>query len=118
MNQFICYDRCGTCKKAEKWMNEHNIPYEKRPIKEDHPSFEELKSWKETTGLPLKSLFNTSGQLYKSMELKNKLPSMDEEEQLQLLASDGMLVRRPIMVSEDKVLIGFKETQWAEHFRI
>ena len=118
MNQFICYDRCGTCKKAEKWMNEHNIPYEKRPIKEDNPSLEELKSWKETSGQPLKSFFNTSGQLYKSMELKKKLPGMDEEEQLQLLASDGMLVRRPIMVSEDKVLVGFKETQWAEHFGI
>ena len=82
------------------------------------PAVEELKSWKKTTGLPLKSFFNTSGQLYKSMELKNKLQMMDEEEQLQLLASDGMLVRRPIMVSEDKVLIGFKETQWAEHFGI
>lgn len=114
MNTFICYDRCGTCRKAEKWLQEKSIPYEKRPIKEDHPSYEELKSWKEKSGLPMKRFFNTSGQLYKSMNLKDRLKEMDEDEQLRLLAADGMLVKRPVFLVGDKVLIGFKETEWQE----
>lgn len=116
MNQFICYEKCGTCKKAEKWMKEHNIPYEKRPIKEENPSLEELKKWQAQSGLPLKKFFNTSGQLYRSMELKDKLSEMSEDEQYQLLALDGMLVKRPIMVTDSDVLIGFKEAEWNARF--
>ena len=111
---FICYDRCGTCKKAEKWLNENKIDYTKRPIREENPSCEELREWKEKSGLPLKRFFNTSGQLYKSMNLKDRLGKMSEEEQLQLLATDGMLVTRPILVAGDKVLVGFRETEWQE----
>ena len=114
MNTFICYDRCGTCRKAEKWLQEKNIPYEKRPIKENNPTYEELKSWKEKTGLPMKRFFNTSGQLYKTMNLKDRLKEMDEEEQLRLLSSDGMLVKRPVFLAGDKILTGFKETEWQE----
>lgn len=98
-------------------MQEHEISYEKRPIKEENPSLEELKNWKEQSGLPLKKFFNTSGQLYRSMELKDKLPEMSEEEQYQLLASDGMLVKRPILITDSAVLVGFKETEWAAYFR-
>ena len=114
MNIFICYDRCSTCKKAEKWLQEREIAYEKRPIKEENPSFEELKAWWERSGLPLKRFFNTSGQLYKSMNLKDRLKEMDEEEQLDLLATDGMLVKRPILLAGDTVLVGFKEPEWQE----
>ena len=114
MNIFICYDRCSTCKKAEKWLQEREIAYEKRPIKEENPSFEELKAWWERSGLPLKRFFNTSGQLYKSMNLKDRLKEMDEEEQLDLLATDGMLVKRPILLAGDVVLVGFKEPEWQE----
>lgn len=114
MNIFICYDRCSTCKKAEKWLQERGIAYEKRPIKEENPSFEELKAWWERSGLPLKRFFNTSGQLYKSMNLKDRLKEMDEEEQLDLLATDGMLVKRPILLAGDVVLVGFKEPEWQE----
>ena len=114
MNIFICYDRCSTCKKAEKWLQERGIAYEKRPIKEENPSFEELKAWWERSGLPLKRFFNTSGQLYKSMNLKDRLKEMDEEEQLDLLATDGMLVKRPILLAGDTVLVGFKEPEWQE----
>lgn len=110
---FLHYPPCSTCKKAQKWLDDNGIAYTARHIKEENPSFEELKRWHAVSGLPLKKFFNTSGLLYKSMELKNKLPTMIEEEQLKLLASDGMLVKRPILVTEDgKVLTGFKEKEW------
>ena len=110
---FLLYPPCSTCKKARKWLDDNGIAYTARHIKEENPSFEELKHWYEISGLPLKRFFNTSGLLYKSMELKDKLPGMSEEEQLKLLASDGMLVKRPIIVTEDgKVLTGFKEKEW------
>lgn len=108
----ICYPRCSTCKKAQKWLDEKNIPYTYRDIKEVNPSFEELTSWHERSGLDLKRFFNTSGQLYKSMQLKDKLPSMTDEEKLRLLATDGMLVKRPILIDGDTVLVGFKEQEW------
>ena len=108
----ICYPRCSTCKKAQKWLDEKNIPYTYRDIKEENPSFEELTSWHERSGLDLKCFFNTSGQLYKSMQLKDKLPSMTDEEKLRLLATDGMLVKRPILIDGDTVLVGFKEQEW------
>lgn len=114
MYTFICYDRCGTCKKAEKWLQDNGIEYEKRPIKEENPTAEELKSWKEKNGLPLKSFFNTSGQLYRSMGIKDKLKDMSDEEQFELLATDGMLVKRPILLAEERVLVGFKEKEWEE----
>lgn len=109
---FICYPRCSTCQKAQAWLNEHKIEYTERHIAEDNPSFEELKAWYEKSGLPLKKFFNTSGLLYKEMELKNKLPLMSEEEQLKLLSTNGMLVKRPLIVDKDKVLVGFKEKEW------
>ena len=109
---YICYPKCTTCKKAQKWLDENNISYTLRDIKENNPSYEELSQWYKKSGLPLKRFFNTSGVLYKSMNLKEKLGSMSDEEQLQLLATDGMLVKRPIIVSGDKVLVGFKEKEW------
>ena len=109
---FIQYPKCKTCQKAKKWLDENNIEYTDRHIKEENPSYEELKSWYEKSGLPLKKFFNTSGVLYKSMQLKDKLPDMSAEEQLRLLASDGMLVKRPLVVKCDTVLIGFKEAEW------
>lgn len=109
---FIQYPPCTTCQKAKKWLDEQEIAYEDRHIKLDNPSYEELKAWYERSGLPLKRFFNTSGLLYKSMELKNKLPGMSEEEQLQLLASDGMLVKRPILITEKGVTTGFKQAEW------
>ena len=112
MYTFICYDRCGTCKKAEKWMQEKGVEYVKRPIREEKPSFEELTAWKKASGLPLQKFYNTSGQLYKSMNLKEKRKEMSEEEQLQLLASDGMLVKRPILLAGERVLVGFREEEW------
>ena len=112
MIQFICYPKCSTCKKAQKWLDENGISYELRDIKENNPTYDELKRWSEKSGLPLKKFFNTSGMLYRSMELKDKLPSMTDEEQLQLLATDGMLVKRPIAVNGDTVLVGFKEKDW------
>ena len=111
---FIQYPPCSTCQKAKKWLDEKGIVYTDRHIKGQNPSYEELKGWYEKSGLPLKKFFNTSGLLYKSLNLKEKLPAMTEEEQLRLLASDGMLVKRPILVTEDAVLVGFKETQWKE----
>lgn len=111
---FIEYPKCTTCQKAKKWLDDNGIEYESRHIKEQNPTYEELKKWYEQSGLPLKKFFNTSGLLYKSMELKNKLPNMTEEEQLKLLATDGMLVKRPIIVSENIVLTGFREKEWAE----
>ena len=109
---FIQYPKCKTCQKAKKWLDENNIEYTDRHIKEENPSYEELKSWYEKSGLPLKKFFNTSGVLYKSMQLKDKLPDMSDEEQLRLLASDGMLVKRPLVVKCDTVLIGFKDAEW------
>ena len=114
MIKFICYPRCTTCQKAKKWLDDNKIQYELRDIKEDNPSFEELSAWYEISGLSLKKFFNISGLLYKSMELKDKLPAMSEEEQLKLLATDGMLVKRPLVIGEDFVLVGFKESEWSE----
>lgn len=112
--QVLCYAKCTTCQKALKWLKEQNIEFEERPIKEQHPTKEELQEWYQKSGLPLKKFFNTSGNLYKELQLKDKLPSMSEEEQLELLATDGMLVKRPLLVGEDLVLTGFKEAEWAE----
>ena len=109
---FLEYPPCSTCKKAKKWLDDHAIAYTARHIKEQNPSYEELKAWYEKSGLPLKKFFNTSGLVYKSLELKDKLPTMTEEEQLRLLATDGMLVKRPIVVKDGLVLTGFKETDW------
>ena len=109
---FLCYPRCSTCQKAKKWLEEHNIDFTERNIAEENPSFDELQTWYKQSGLPLKKFFNTSGLVYKEMQLKDKLPSMSEEEQLKLLASNGMLVKRPMVISEDKVLVGFKEAEW------
>lgn len=111
---FVEYPKCTTCKKAKKWLDDHNISYTDRHIKEDNPTVDELKSWHKQSGLPLKKFFNTSGNLYKEMQLKDKLPAMSEEEQFKLLATDGMLVKRPIVVTEDAVLVGFKESEWEE----
>lgn len=114
MLKFICYPKCTTCQKAKKWLDDNKIKYEQRDIKENNPTFDELSEWFKMSGLPLKKFFNTSGLLYKSMELKNKLPNMSEEEQLTLLSTDGMLVKRPILIGENFVLIGFKEKEWSE----
>ena len=114
MNTFICYDRCSTCKKAEDFLKGKGIPFQKRPIKEENPTAEEINQFRERSGLPLKRFFNTSGMLYKEMGLKEKLESMSEEEQEKLLATDGMLVKRPIFLYGDKVLVGFKEKEWEE----
>lgn len=110
----LCYKKCSTCQKALKWLEEHGISYKERPIKEDNPTVEELQRWHEKSGLPLKKFFNTSGNLYKELCLKDKLPSMTEEEQIALLATDGMLVKRPLVIGEDFVLTGFKEADWGE----
>lgn len=111
---FLEYPPCSTCKKAKAWLDENNVEYKARHIKEENPTYEELKCWYERSGLPLKRFFNTSGLVYKALELKDKLPSMSEEEQLRLLATDGMLVKRPLLVAEDFVLVGFKEKEWQE----
>ena len=114
MVEFICYPKCTTCQKAKKWLDDNKIEYDLRDIKEDNPSLEELTNWYKMSGLPLKKFFNTSGLLYKSMELKDKLPTMSEKDQLKLLASDGMLVKRPLVIGEDFVLVGFKESEWSD----
>ena len=112
---FICYPKCSTCRKAQKWLDEHDVDYDIRDIKTDNPDLAELELWHQASGLPLKKFFNTSGQLYRSLELSKKLPGMSDAEQYALLASDGMLVKRPILITDDnKVLVGFKEDQWAE----
>ena len=112
---FLEYPACSTCKKAKKWLDEHGISYTDRHIREDRPTCQELKNWLEASGLPIKKFFNTSGQQYRALELKEKLPGMSVEEQLQLLSTDGMLVKRPIIVTDDgKVLTGFKEKDWAD----
>ena len=109
---FVCYPKCTTCQKAKKWLEEQGISYEERDIKTENPQKEELKEWYKKSGLPLKRFFNTSCMLYKQMNLKDKLPEMSEEEQLELLATDGMLVKRPIVVDGDIVLTGFKAAEW------
>ena len=114
MHTFLCYPKCTTCQKARKWLDDKGVEYVFRDIKLENPVAEELAAWYKTSGLPLKKFFNTSGLLYKSMELKDKLPAMSEEEMITLLATDGMLVKRPLLVGEDFVLVGFKEAQWAE----
>lgn len=110
---FLCYSRCSTCKKAKKWLDDNGISYTERPIKEENPTFEELTEWIGRSGLPVRKFFNTSGQLYRSMQLKDKLPAMSEEEQIRLLASDGMLVKRPLIVTDSVVLPGFREKDWS-----
>ena len=114
MMKFICYPKCTTCKKAEKWLNDNGIGYEMRDIKADNPTYDELNDWYNLSGLPLKKFFNTSGLLYKSMNLKEKLPTMSDNEMLKLLSSDGMLVKRPLLIGDDFVLVGFKESEWEE----
>ena len=114
MLKFICYPKCTTCQKAKKWLDDNDIEYKLRDIKEDNPTFEELSKWYKMSGLPLKKFFNTSGLLYKSMGLKDKLSAMSEEEQLRLLATDGMLVKRPLLNGEDFLLVGIKEKEWSE----
>lgn len=111
---FLEYPKCTTCKKAKKWLDEANVVYEDRHIVEHNPTKEELKLWFERSGLPLKRFFNTSGLVYRSMELKDRLPNMSIEEQLELLATNGMLVKRPLLITDDTVLIGFKEAEWSD----
>ena len=113
MLKFICYPKCTTCQKARKWLDENRIEYELRDIKLDNPTLDELRECYRKSGLPLRRFFNTSGLLYKSFDLKNKLTTMTEDEMLRLLASDGMLVKRPLLVGEDFVLVGFKEAEWS-----
>ena len=113
MLKFICYPKCSTCQKARKWLDDNKIEYEFRDIKLDNPTLDELTEWYKKSGLPLKRFFNTSGLLYKSLDLKNKLLTMSEDEMLKLLASDGMLVKRPLLVGEDFVFVGFKEANWS-----
>ena len=113
----LVYRKCSTCQKALKWLDENNVKYTERAIVEENPNFEELKEWYAKSGLPLKKFFNTSGLLYKDMKLKDKLPTMPEEEQLKLLATNGMLVKRPLFVGEDFVLTGFKEKEWEEKMK-
>ena len=112
MINFICYPKCTTCQKARKWLDDNKIEYKFRDIKFDNPALDELTEWYKKSGLPLKKFFNTSGLLYKSLDLKNKLPTMSEDEMLKLLASDGMLVKRPLVIGADFVLVGFKENEW------
>lgn len=111
----LVYKKCGTCQKALKWLKQKEISFEERPIIEENPSYEELKTWYEKSGLPLKKFFNTSGVLYKEMGLKDKLKEMSEEEQLHLLETDGKLVKRPLVIGDDFVLTGFKEADWENH---
>ena len=112
MIKFICYPKCTTCQKAKKWLDDNKIEYELRDIKLDNPTLDELTAWYKQSALPLKKFFNTSGLLYKSLDLKNKFPTMTEDEMLNLLATDGMLVKRPLLVGDDFVLVGFKESEW------
>lgn len=113
----LVYRKCSTCMKALKWLEENHIEFEERPIKEQNPTYEELKTWHQMSGMPLKKFFNTSGLLYKEMQLKDKLPQMSEDEQLELLATDGMLVKRPLVVGDGFVLTGFKESEWEEKLK-
>ena len=111
--QFICYPKCTTCQKAKKWLEENDILFDERHIKENNPTVEELRAWHKQSNLPLKKFFNTSGLQYKALQLKDKLPTMGEDEQFELLASDGMLVKRPLLIGDDFALVGFKEADWA-----
>lgn len=111
---FVCYPKCTTCQKAEKWLLANDVVFEERNIKESNPTIEELKVWHKKSGLPLQKFFNTSGLMYKQLKLKEKLPTMSEEEQFSLLASDGMMVKRPILVGDSFVLVGFKEIDWKD----
>ena len=115
MLKFICYPKCTTCQKAKQWLDDNNIKYELRDIKLNNPTLDELTEWHQKSELPLKKFFNTSGLLYKSLNLKNKLPEMSENEKLSLLSTDGMLVKRPLLISNNFVLVGFKETEWKEN---
>ena len=117
MLKFICYPKCTTCQKAKKWLDDNKIEYELRDIKLNNPTLDELTKWYKNSGLQLKKFFNTSGLLYKSMGLKDKLPQMSEDEMLELLATGGMLVKRPLLVSDEFVLVGFKETEWTEQLK-
>ena len=117
MVKFICYPKCTTCQKARKWLDENKIEYEFRDIKLDNPTLDELTEWHKKSGLPLKKFFNTSGLLYKSLDLKNKLPVMSEDEMLKLLATDGMLVKRPLVIGEEFVFVGFKENEWGMNLK-
>lgn len=117
MITFVCYPKCTTCRKARKWLDENRIAYALRDIKTDNPTFDELAAWHRAGGLPLKKFFNTSGLLYKSMDLKNRLPAMGEEEMLQLLSTDGMLVKRPLVIGDGFVLVGFKEAEWESRLK-
>lgn len=114
MLKFVCYPKCTTCLKAKKWLDDNGIEYELRDIKTNNPCFEELQMWHKISGLPLKKFFNTSGLIYKSLDLKNKLPEMSDEEMLQLLSTDGMLVKRPLLIGDGLVLVGFKEAEWVK----
>ncbi len=111
---FLCYPKCTTCQKAKRWLEENHIAFEERHIVEANPTAEELREWVNRSGLPLKRFFNTSGMKYRELALKDKLPAMSDEEQIALLATDGMLVKRPMLISEDKILVGFKESEWSE----
>lgn len=113
---FICYSKCSTCNKAKKWLNDNGVGYENRDIKENNPTKSELKTWYEQSGLPLKKFFNTSGLVYRELNLKDKLPNMTKQQQLDLLSTNGMLVKRPIIIDGQNILVGFKETQFKEHF--
>ena len=110
--KMVCYAKCGTCRKAKKWLNDHALEFEERDIKEQNPTAAELKRWQKKSGLAWKKFFNTSGMLYRELELSKKLPDMSEDEQFKLLASDGMLVKRPLLITKDKVITGFKESEW------
>ena len=114
MIKFICYPRCSTCRKAQKFLDDNNIRYEYRDIAKDNPNEKELRKWHRLSGLELKKFFNTSGMLYRQMELTKRLPQMTDEEKLSLLSSDGMLVKRPLLILENRVLVGFKETEWQQ----
>ena len=114
MLKFICYPKCTTCVRAKKWLDDNKIEYELRDIKLYNPTFDELSAWYKLSGLPLKKFFNTSGMLYKSLDLENKVPEMSEEEMLKLLATDGMLVKRPLLIGDNFVLVGFKDAEWNE----
>ena len=115
--KFIQYPKCTTCQKAQKWLDDNGVVYENRHIKEENPTYEELKEWYERSGMPLKKFFNTSGLLYKELQLKDRLTEMSEEEQLRLLATDGMLVKRPLIVTKECILTGFKEKEWEAHLK-
>ena len=117
MVKFICYPKCTTCQKAKKWLDDNQIEYEFRDIKLDNPTLDELTDWHKKSGLPLKKFFNTSGLLYKSLYLKNKLPTMTDDEMLKLLATDGMLVKRPLVIGDNFVFVGFKENEWGMNLK-